>query len=118
VATALSLLATVAPAGELRGRLVQWTSSEPVVGVTLQALPFESPRELAFREARGTPAPEALAEATTDGRGGFAIRVPAGAPGAVRLAISGGGFVAVSLERALPADADLELGEIRVGRGA
>ncbi|MFI5287880.1 MAG: hypothetical protein ACHQ4F_16415, partial [Candidatus Dormibacteria bacterium] len=55
VALAVTLVAGLASAGELRGRLL--LGERPAAGLTVSALPFETPLEQARREARRLPLP-------------------------------------------------------------
>lgn len=76
------LAASGANAGELRGRLVL-DAGKPAAGVTVLAVPHESPFALARREARGEAAPAPVAEAKSGTDGTFLLRLPS-EPGKAR----------------------------------
>lgn len=64
-----------ASAGELRGRLVL-DGGKPAAGVTVAAVPHETPHEAARRQARGQEAPAPLVEGTTGPDGAFVLALP------------------------------------------
>ena len=100
-----------ATAGELRGRLL--LGERPAVGVTVSAVPYETPLEEARREARGTPPPHPLATATTGADGSFVLTVPA-EPGKEKLftvRAEGGGAVAAVVGGVWSSSENGELGE-------
>jgi protocatechuate 3,4-dioxygenase beta subunit len=79
-------------AGEIQGRLI--LEDKPAAGVTVEALPYETPLEQARREARRAPAPAPLATATSAADGTFrlALALPAAAaPSGLRLGFRGPG---------------------------
>jgi protocatechuate 3,4-dioxygenase beta subunit len=114
---AVLVLAVVpaAGAGELRGRIL--SENKPLGGVTVAALPFESPEAEARREARRQEEPKPVLTATTKPDGAFVLLLPAAA-GVVRLRVSGGGARAVLLGRILDASEAEDLGDIPVEKTA
>ena len=114
---AVLVLAVVpaAGAGELRGRIL--SENKPLGGVTVAALPFESPEAEARREALRQEEPKPVLFATTRPDGTFVLLLPAAA-GVVRLRVSGGGARAVLLGRILDASEAEDLGDIPVEKTA
>ena len=108
-------VAPAAGAGELRGRIL--SDNKPLGGVTVAALPLESPEAEARREARRQEEPKPVLLATTRPDGTFVLLLPAAA-GVVRLRVSGGGARAVLLGRILDASEAEDLGDIPVEKTA
>ena len=79
-AVLLAGLATPSAAGELRGRVLLEGRAVPA---TVSAIPWESPRQAAHREARRGPAPAAVASVTTRPDGTFDARPRPGDEGGV-----------------------------------
>jgi hypothetical protein len=94
VAVALGCVAASSEAGEFRGRLL--VGNRPAVGVTVTAVPYETPFEEAQREARRAPAPAAIASTASGADGAFVLAVPAPASGrSFRLKMEGAGVVPI-----------------------
>ncbi len=94
----LASLAVSAGAGELRGRLL--LAGRAATGVTVAAVPYESPIDQARREARRQPAPGAIASVATDAEGAFVLPV-APDPGKemlITVQFDGGGIVSAALD--------------------
>lgn len=115
-------LALPAAAGEIRGRLlVSDRGDRPAAGVTVAAVPWETPGEEARRGAKagGAPAPpKPLATATTGADGSFGLAVPA-EPGRERLfrvTAEGAGVVPVLFEDVYDASETDDLGEHLLSR--
>ncbi len=82
-----TVIAAVAPAGEIRGRVL--VDGKPAPGVAVAVLPFEDGFAAARREARREDLPKPLVSGTTRPDGTFAVTVPGPAGAAVRLSFSG-----------------------------
>lgn len=116
---ALSLCAALAlglpaAAGELKGRLL--VDGKPAKGVTVAAVPFESPLEQARREARFQEPPKELASVKSGADGGFALVLlgPALAAGTnVSLTFTGGGVSGARLG-VYDAGGSEDVGEVRL----
>src|SRR5262245_10946063 len=86
--------ASSATAGEIRGRLM--VEGRPAVGVTVSAVPYETPFEESRREARRQPDPKPFATAASGADGAFLLGVPADPTGrGFRLRIEGPGVVPI-----------------------
>jgi len=110
------VLALPAAAGEIRGRLlVSDKSDRPASGVTVSAVPWETPGEEARREAKatGAAAPQPFATATTGADGSFALAVPAepGKEKLFRVKAEGAGIVPVLFENVYDVSETEDLGE-------
>jgi hypothetical protein len=79
--------AAVAPAGEIRGRVL--VDGKPAAGVAVAVLPFEDGSAAARREARREDLPKPFVSGTTRPDGTFALTVPGPTGAAVRLSFSG-----------------------------
>lgn len=108
---ALGLVAaTSAAAGEFRGRLV--VGGHPAAGVTVSAVPYETPLEAARREARRQPAPRPIASTTSGPDGSFVLVVAADPAGkGFRLRIEGAGVVPVVTTGVYEASESEDVGE-------
>ena len=74
---ALALSAGAARAGEIRGRLlISDRADKPVGGVTVSAVPWETPGDEARRAMKGGEAPKPIASAVTGADGSFVLTVP------------------------------------------
>ncbi len=107
-------LALPAAAGEIRGRLlVSDRGDRPAAGVTVAALPWETPGEEARREAKGGEAPKPFATATTGADGAFVLQVPAepGKEKLFRVRAEGAGVVPVLFEDVWDVSETDDLGE-------
>ncbi len=101
-------------AGEIRGRLlVSDRGDRPAAGVTVSAVPWETPGEEARREAKGGEAPKPFATATTGADGSFALAVPAepGREKLFRVRAEGAGVVPVLFEDVWDVSETDDLGE-------
>jgi protocatechuate 3,4-dioxygenase beta subunit len=118
---ALSALALSGPAlaGEIRGRLlVSDRGDRPASGVTVSAVPWETPGEEARREAKRGEAPKPFASAMVGPDGSFVLAVPA-EPGKERLfrvRAEGAGVVPVLFEDVFDAAETEDLGEHLLGK--
>ena len=65
---------SAAPAAQVRGRIT--VADRPVAGVTVSAVPYETPFEEERREARGAAESPAVATATSAADGTFALALP------------------------------------------
>jgi protocatechuate 3,4-dioxygenase beta subunit len=111
VAAALLGIVPAPHAGELRGRFL--LGDKPAAGVTVSAVPYETPLDEARREARGVPAPAPLVSATTSPDGTFVLKVPAEAAAEKLFAVQarGGGVVAVVVGGVWGSSENEDLGE-------
>ena len=112
-------LALPAAAGEIRGRLlVSDRGDRPASGVTVSAVPWETPGDEARREAKNGPAPKAFATATTGADGSFTLAVPAepGKEKLFRVQAEGGGVVPVLFEDVYDVSETDDLGEHLLSR--
>src|SRR5450759_1599489 len=83
---AFLVLSASAGAGEIRGRiLVADRADKPALGVTISAVPWETPGDEARREMKGGEPPKPIASATTGTDGSFVLTVPPAEPGKERL---------------------------------
>ncbi len=107
-----ALPASHASAGTLSGTVV--IDGKPAAAAIVSAIPFEEPLERARRQARSEPEPKALASATADPAGRFALTVPA-VPGKevlFRVRIAAMGAVAAELQGIHDASESEDLGEL------
>ena len=111
-ATAL-WLPGVAVAGELRGRVVY--ERRGIAAAAVSAVPFETPLETARREARGTPPPGAIAQATTTSDGGFTLPLAATAP-SVQVRVEVGAFQPVRLAAVFDGTDRSDVGDVAAVR--
>ena len=75
---ALALSAGGARAGEIRGRLlVSDRADRPAGGLTISAVPWETPGDEARRVMKGGDAPKPIASTVTGADGSFVLAVPA-----------------------------------------
>ncbi len=109
------VLTAPAGAGEIRGRiLVADRADKPAPGVTISAVPWETPGEMARREMKGGEAPKPFASATSGPDGSFVLTVPPAEPGKERLfsvRAEGAGIVPVLFEGVYDAAETEDLGE-------
>ena len=103
-----------ATAGEIRGRLL--LGEKPASGITVSAVPYESPEAEARRRARRGEAPAVLTSALTRGDGTFALAVPPAPGGAFRVLAEGGGAVASWVGGTYDASESDDLGEHALAR--
>ena len=113
-AVALTLLASSAGAGEIRGRAL--VDGRPAGGLTVSVMPFEDGLAEARRDARREP-PAVLATTSTRADGAFVLPVSAPSGTAVYLGFAGGGSAAVRLEPLVEAAGE-DLGDVRLPRAA
>jgi hypothetical protein len=111
VTAALAVLghAVEGTAGEIRGRLL--LADRPAAGVTLSAVPFESPEVEARRVAHGEPAPRPILSVSTGADGSFAMGVPATPLVTFHLLAEGAGAVAVWVGGPYDSSENDDLGE-------
>ena len=110
VGVALACVAVSARAGEFRGRLL--VGDRPAVGVTVTAVPYETPFEEAQREARRGTAPLAIASVASGADGVFVLSVPAPATGrSFRLKMEGAGVVPIVSAGVYDASESEDLGD-------
>jgi protocatechuate 3,4-dioxygenase beta subunit len=110
----LLFVAGKAAAGELRGRL--FTGDAPAPGVTVSAVPYETPADAARREARGGEEAKPVGSAATGAAGSFVLVLPEGGKSVV-LRASGGGIRAVLFDGVYDAGESADLGEKGLARG-
>ena len=104
-----------AQGGVLRGRVLD--SGHGVAGATVAAIPYESPLDVARREARRAPAPPPRVTTSTGGDGAFSLTLPAGA-GAVQLSVSGTGYVGARLAGVFDDTETADVGDVTLSKGA
>ncbi|HSB37012.1 MAG TPA: carboxypeptidase-like regulatory domain-containing protein, partial [Thermoanaerobaculia bacterium] len=104
-----------ARAGEIRGRVVM--GERPAAGVTVAAVPYETPYEEARRQARGgdDPAPSASAVSGPDGT--FALPVPAEPSRRFRVRFGGGGAAPAMLDGVFESTESADVGEHLLQKG-
>jgi protocatechuate 3,4-dioxygenase beta subunit len=110
--------ATNGGTGELRGRVL--VHDKPAAEVVVAAVPFESGRAEAMREARGEELPGPLASGVTAGNGAFVLSLPApraGSSGLLRLSFTGGGVVPVLGQRVYASGDQADAGDVELLRG-
>ena len=113
------VLVRPANAGEIRGRLlVSDRGDRPAAGVTVAAVPWETPGEEARREAKGGEAPKPFALATAGADGSFALAVAAegGKERLFRVVAEGAGVVPVLFENVYDTSETEDLGEHLLAR--
>ena len=112
---AFLVLSAPVGAGEIRGRiLVSDRADKPAPGVTISAVPWETPGEEARREMKRAEPPKPVASATTGADGSFVLAVPPAEPGKERLfrvRAEGAGVVPVLFEGVYDASETEDLGE-------
>jgi len=118
---ALLVLSAPAGAGEIRGRiLVADRADKPALGVTISAVPWETPGDEARREMKGSEPPKPIASATSGADGSFVLAVPPAEPGKERLfrvRAEGAGIVPVLFEGVYDAAETEDLGEHTLPHG-
>src|SRR5450830_947046 len=83
---AFLVLSAPAGAGEIRGRiLVAGRADKPALGVTISAVPWETPGDEARRAMKGGEPPKPIASATSGADGSFVLTVPPAEPGREKL---------------------------------
>ena len=107
-------LAAAARAGEIRGRIL--IGERPASGVTISAVPYETPEAEARRLARKGVAPRPLGAVATRGDGTFALAVSASAGTTFRLLAEGAGVVASWVGGTYDASESDDLGEHALAR--
>ncbi len=105
----LTLGAAPAGAGEIRGRLL--LGDKPASGVTVSAVPYETPFDAARREAKGGEEPKAVASTVTGADGSFLLAVTAQPPKSVVVRAAGGGLRAVEFDGVFESAESADLGE-------
>src|SRR5450759_4824144 len=122
---AFLVLSAPAGAGEIRGRiLVADRADKPALGVTISAVPWETPGDEARREMKGGEPPKPIASATTGADGSFVLTVPPAEPGREKLSeklfrvrAEGAGIVPVLFEGVYDAAETEDLGEHTLPHG-
>jgi hypothetical protein len=118
---ALALSAGAGRAGEIRGRiLVSDRTDKPGFGLTISAIPWETPGEEARRAMKGGESPKPVASATSGADGSFVLMVPPAEPGGERLfrvRAEGAGIVPVLFEGVYDAAETDDLGEHTLPHG-
>ena len=115
------VLSAPAGAGEIRGRiLVSDRADRPAPGVTISAVPWETPGEETRREMKGGELPKPIASATSGADGSFVLAVPPAEPGKeslFRVRAEGAGIVPVRFEGVYDAAETEDLGEHALPHG-
>jgi protocatechuate 3,4-dioxygenase beta subunit len=101
--------AAASQAAEVRGRLL--VGDRPATGVTVSAVPYETPFEQAQREARRAPAPKPLASAASRSDGTFVLSVTAAGARGFRLKLEGPGVVPVLTAGVYDASENEDIGD-------
>src|SRR5450756_1042404 len=126
---AFLVLSAPAGAGEIRGRiLVAGRADKPALGVTISAVPWETPGDEARREMKGGEPPKPIASATSGADGSFVLTVPPAEPGRekiseklseklFRVRAEGAGVVPVLFEGVYDAAETEDLGEHTLPHG-
>ena len=126
---AFLVLSAPAGAGEIRGRiLVAGRADKPALGVTISAVPWETPGDEARREMKGGEPPKPIASATSGADGSFVLTVPPAEPGREKLSeklseklfrvrAEGAGIVPVLFEGVYDAAETEDLGEHTLPHG-
>ncbi len=117
---ALALLAGAARAGEIRGRLLVGDRADrPAGGLTVSAVPWETPGDEARRAMKGGEAPRPIASAVTGADGSFVLAVPSepGKEKTFRVSVEGAGVVPVLFEDVYDAAETEDLGEHTLPHG-
>ena len=118
---AFLVLSAPAGAGEIRGRiLVSDRADRPALGVTISAIPWETPGDEARREMKGGEPPKPVASATSGADGSFVLTVPpaeAGQEKLFRVRAEGAGIVPVLFEGVYDASEIEDIGEHTLPRG-
>src|SRR5450759_2391789 len=112
---AFLVLSAPTGAGEIRGRtLVAGRADKPALGVTISAVPWETPGDEARRAMKGGEPPKPIASATSGTDGSFVLTVPPAEPGKeklFRVRAEGAGIVPVLFEGVYDAAETEDLGE-------
>ena len=117
---AFALSAGAARAGEIRGRLlVSDRADKPVGGLTVSAVPWETPGDEARRAMKGSEVPKPIASAVTGADGSFVLAVPSepGKEKTFRVRVEGAGVVPVLFEDVYDAAETEDLGEHTLPHG-
>ena len=116
---AVSSLAIVwsAPAlsGEIRGRLL--VEAKPASGISVQAVPAESPLDEARREARRQAPPAPISSVVTAADGSFALPLAAAPPREFRIRVEGGGIVTGLVPGTFDTQESEDLGDLVAVKG-
>src|SRR5664280_2884196 len=117
---AFALSTGAARAGEIRGRLlVSDRADKPVGGLTVSAVPWETPGDEARRAMKGSEVPKPIASAVTGADGAFVLAVPSepGKEKTFRVRVEGAGVVPVLFEDVYDAAETEDLGEHTLPHG-
>ena len=116
VAVLGALVSRPAFAEGISGRVM--VKDRPAAGATVAAVPYETLRQEALREARREPPPPAAASTATAADGSFAMKLPPQpADRAYRLRVSGGGVVAGFVPGAWEPGECVDLGDLFAQKG-
>jgi protocatechuate 3,4-dioxygenase beta subunit len=117
---ALALSAGAARGGEIRGQLlVSDRADRPAGGLTVSAVPWETPGDEARRAVKGGEAPKPIASTVTGADGSFVLTVPSepGKERTFRVSVEGAGVVPVLFEDVYDAAEIEDLGEHTLPHG-
>ncbi|MGE5717860.1 MAG: carboxypeptidase regulatory-like domain-containing protein, partial [Acidobacteriota bacterium] len=117
---ALAFSAGAANAGEIRGRLlVSDHTDKPAGGLTVSAVPWETPGDEARRSVKGSEAPKTIASAVTGADGSFLLSVgpEPGKERTFRVKVEGPGVVPVLFEDVYDSAEIVDLGEHTLPHG-
>lgn len=111
-----ALVSPAAVAEGITGRLI--LNDGPASGVTISAVPFETPQEEARREARKAPGPGPAASTKSGADGTFSLDLPAAPAGReYRLRVEGGGLIHCFVPGAYDPGETIDLGDFFVDKG-
>ncbi len=117
---ALALSAGAARAGEIHGRLLVGDPTDrPAGGLTVSAVPWETPGDESRRAMKGGEDPKPIASAVTAADGSFVLAVPSepGKEKPFRVRAEGAGVVPVLFEDVYDAAESADLGEHALPHG-
>lgn len=109
LAVLVTLAASAARAGEIRGRLI--LDQKPAGGVSVFAVPYESPSDAARRQAKGIEEPRAVTSAVTGADGSFVLAIGAEPPRSVVVRAAGAGVRAVEFDGVFESSESADCGE-------
>ncbi|MFI5181677.1 MAG: carboxypeptidase regulatory-like domain-containing protein [Thermoanaerobaculia bacterium] len=112
----VSLRASPGRAGEIRGRLL--LGDKPASGVTISAVPYETPLDAARCEAKGGEEPKAAASTVAGADGSFLLSLATEPPRSVVIRAAGSGARAVEFDGVFESSEWADLGEHVLAAGA
>jgi large repetitive protein len=112
----LALAAPLLGAAEVRGRVL--VDDRPLAGATVSAIPYETPVDVARRDARRGPLPKALAAVKTAAGGLFAVNVTSPATARFRLLVEGPSVAPTLTAAVYDASQDEDAGDVSAPRAA